>query len=134
MTSTDRTGEPRSDAATRRFSTDATEVGGARRFVRETYDAWGLTAYEEAELVVSELVTNAIRHGAGPPLVRLVRRSDRVRIEVDDASPRPPVARTPSHEEISGRGLAVIGIVALAWGHTPGPASTKTVWAELAVP
>jgi anti-sigma regulatory factor (Ser/Thr protein kinase) len=130
---TDPSGRVSGDAAVLRFPADATEVSAVRRFLRETFDAWGLTAYENAELVVSELVSNAIQHGAGPPLVRLVRRSGRVRIEVDDASGRPPVVRRPGHQQPSGRGLAIIGYLALEWGHRRRPAGGKTVWAEVAV-
>lgn len=118
-------------AVVRRFAPQAPEVGAARGFLRETFATWGVTRCEDAELVVSELVTNAIRHGDGAPLVRLEQRPDRVRIEVEDESDRPPVGRSPGHEEPSGRGLAIVGALALGWGHERRAGGGKTVWAEV---
>lgn len=122
------------NSAVRRLSADPTAVSAARRFVRDTFSDWGLDRSTDAELIVSELVTNALVHGDGPPLVRLERRSDRVRIEVDDPSDHPPTLRHPDRNQISGRGLAIIETVATQWGHHPRSDGGKTVWAELPAP
>ena len=70
----------------------------------------------------------------GRHLVRLERRSDRIRVEVHDEDSRPPVAAQPGPREVSGRGLRIVEVVALAWGHTSAPTGGKTVWADIALP
>jgi anti-sigma regulatory factor (Ser/Thr protein kinase) len=70
-----------------------------------------------AELIVSELATNAIVHGSGPVSVGLSCRSDSVRVEVHDQHPGRPVRRRPSAQDEAGRGLALIdGLIGLYGG------------------
>lgn len=95
---------------------------------------WGCEgpAREDLLLVVSELVTNAVLHGAEPIVVTLVRDSERVRVEVTDADPdSSPYSSRVTKESVAGRGLSVVTRLAAAWGWRADPGARKTVWAEL---
>ncbi|MFD0327409.1 ATP-binding protein [Streptacidiphilus monticola] len=82
-----------------------------------------------AELIVSELVTNAIRHAAPPITLRLIR--DRVLIcEVSDASSTAPHLRRARDWEEGGRGLMLVAQMAHRWG-TRHSLTGKTIWAEI---
>ncbi|MFI6004241.1 ATP-binding protein [Streptomyces sp. NPDC051366] len=101
-----------------------------RRAVREHL---GDNACRDAELCVSELLSNVITHlGEGTPVtLRISGRATRTRVELTDPDPRVwPVLRQAADSDESGRGLALLGAVALRWGVTQGPRA-KTVWCEL---
>ena len=92
-----------------------TSAALARQFTRTTLITWQrLGAHDDIVLVVSELVTNALLHGHGTPVLRLLGDADRIRIEVSDDSPLLPVSHrvTPT----SGLGLRVVEQVSAAWG------------------
>ncbi|CAL9310408.1 hypothetical protein SUDANB135_04654 [Streptomyces sp. SudanB135_2055] len=114
-------------------------VRTARSAVRGTLRGWGLDDVGDiAALLVSELVTNALRHATGPIGVRVVRRrpagADGVLlVEVSDPLPDPPRARVARPGDEDGRGLQLVASSARRWGTRPGAAG-KTVWFELAVP
>lgn len=104
----------------------------ARQFVRSTLATWDIRcAHDDVVLAVSELVTNALLHAHGAPLVRLVADGDRIRAEVCDDSPVLPVSHrvTPT----SGLGLRVVEQVSSAWGASRRGRG-KVVWCELATP
>src|ERR1044072_3598543 len=105
----------------------------AREFASAAVAGAPETLVEDAQLLVTELVTNAILHGA--PLVRLglTGQDDWVRVEVDDAGRAVPVKARHSDESMTGRGLTLVGALADAWGVEPSPAG-KTVRAELRAP
>ncbi len=108
---------------------DPAAVGGVRAAVAERLTAWGL---EEAafvtELILSELVTNAIRYGSGPIRVRLLR--DRSLIcEVSDGSSTSPHLRYAATEDEGGRGLFLVAQFADRWG-TRYTATGKVIWTE----
>ena len=92
-----------------------------------------LTVEQEqvAQLLVSELVTNAVRHADGKVIVVDVRAEDRVRVSVTDESPRMPQQRSPSLDEPGGRGLMIVDELAEAWGVDAVPGDGKRVWFEL---
>jgi anti-sigma regulatory factor (Ser/Thr protein kinase) len=114
---------------------DADAPSRGRHAVIEVLDEWGCEpdTREDLLLVVSELVTNAVVHGAEPIRVTMVRAPERVRVEVTDgageASPHGN-PRPPTNAE-TGRGLSVVTRLAVAWGWRASPGSGKTVWAEL---
>ncbi|MET9855727.1 ATP-binding protein [Streptomyces sp. NPDC006450] len=102
----------------------------ARHAVREHL---GPGASPDAELCVSELLTNALAHlGEGTPVtLRITGRAARTRVELTDPDPHArPVLREASGDAESGRGLALLDALALQWGVVRGPGS-KTVWCEL---
>lgn len=105
-----------------------------RRAVEGVLASWGCEdpAREDMLLVVSELVTNAVLHGAEPIVVTLVREPERMRIEVTDAAPdSSPYSSRVTKESVAGRGLSVVTRLAAAWGWRADPGARKTVWAEL---
>ncbi len=104
----------------------------ARAFVRATGGRWNVNV-DDAVLVVSELVTNVVRHVGGRLRVCLRRNSDRLIIEVSDTSITPPSRQSPVLQETSGRGLLIVERLATAWGSRVNVDGGKTVWAELVV-
>lgn len=121
---------------TRWFSLETTQVRGARQFVLAALRDWGLDDLAaDAELGVSELVGNAVLHsrGATGVEVRIMAGPRAIRVLVcdDGQAPDEPVAEEhPVPEEPTGRGLAVVSILASAWGiDRSGPGTA--VWFEL---
>ncbi len=111
-------------------------VPRARHHARRVLAGWDLGELgEPAELVVSELVTNAIRacpNAGAHHQVRLRLVSDRARvlIEVQDGSPLPPVRREATGEAESGHGLCLVEAMCAAWDWYPhGASGGKVVWA-----
>jgi serine phosphatase RsbU (regulator of sigma subunit)/PAS domain-containing protein/anti-sigma regulatory factor (Ser/Thr protein kinase) len=106
----------------------------ARRFAARTLRSWGLThEIDIALLVVSELVTNAIAHTQGEVDLDLTLSSDRLRIAVNDTSPRSPVKpANVDWEATGGRGLLIVEATTAAWGSLP-LSGGKQVWAEIEV-
>ncbi|MEV5545448.1 ATP-binding protein [Streptomyces sp. NPDC052309] len=118
------------------FPAEPDAVRAARSLVRGRLHGWGLDSVGDlAALLVSELVTNALRHATGPIGVRLVRSSaDGVlRVEVSDSLPEPPRERVAGPDDEGGRGLQLVASATRRWGTRPGEAG-KTVWFELAMP
>ncbi|WP_164784854.1 ATP-binding SpoIIE family protein phosphatase [Streptomyces griseoviridis] len=117
-----------------RFPPDPVEVGRARAAVRERLHEWGLDRLAEpAALMVSELVTNAVRHSHhGPVVLRLVR-GDTLLCEVDDDDSELPSLRNAGPDDESGRGLRVVSALAREWG-TSRTATGKSVSFELTLP
>lgn len=100
---------------------DPAQVRHAREHARETLSGWGLGEHADlAELVVSELATNAIRHGEGPVEVRLSYVGCDLRVEVHDAGASRPVRRPATPDDESGRGLALLDGLIAVYGGTRG--------------
>ncbi|MFJ4466055.1 SpoIIE family protein phosphatase [Streptomyces sp. NPDC089424] len=122
------------DVAAWRFPLDPAEVGRSRAVVREQLHEWGLSELAApAELMVGELVTNAVRHSHhGPVELRLVR-GDTLLCEVDDDDHDLPTLLSAGPLDEAGRGLRVVSTLAREWGASRTKAG-KTVWCELTLP
>ncbi|MEU9607319.1 ATP-binding protein [Streptomyces sp. NPDC048057] len=116
----------------------------ARRFVASTLSGWALDRLvPDAELVVSELVTNAVQHALDPTawetgdypvwLGIFLNPGDLV-CAVTDPSSRPPCLRAPDDCALGGRGLALIEALSTSWSWELTPPRGKTVWAALPLP
>ncbi len=112
---------------------DARSVARARELARDQLTDWGLEALvDTTELLVSELVTNALRHGHGEIRLRLLL--DRTLVcEVWDADLAQPRRRRARDTDEGGRGLQLVGLLSDGWGSRRTPRG-KTVWFELALP
>ncbi|MGW8680091.1 SpoIIE family protein phosphatase [Streptomyces sp. NPDC055817] len=112
---------------------DPAIVGQARSLTTSQLTAWELDELAfTAELVVSELVTNAIRYARAPIQLRLIRSTSLI-CEVSDASSTSPHMRQAADTDESGRGLFMIAQMAERWG-TRHTLAGKTIWAECAAP
>lgn len=85
---------------------------------------------DDLALAVSELVTNAIRHGDAPVTLEVYPDDDRVRIEVTDANPTLTVPAPPGELDAGRRGLRLVSAVCRAWGWHPVDGG-KCVWCEI---
>ena len=105
----------------------------AREAARDALATWRLAALAEtAVLLVSELVTNAVRHARGDDAITLDMEAGEtwLRIEIQDADPRWPQLRTPVGFDASGFGLVLVEALASKWG-VRETGTGKAVWAEL---
>ena len=108
-------------------------AGLARQATRSALAAWRLAFMEEtAVLLVSELVTNAVRHARGTDAIALELETAGtwLRIEIHDADPRWPQPRTLAECDESGFGFVLVDALAGKWGVRENAAG-KAVWAEL---
>ena len=120
--------------ATFGFSPDPTAPGEARRAVSEALEEWNLTPLAPVvELLVSEVVTNAVRHAHSAGELEIRFDGGTLRVSVSDQAGGDPGPRHPAPDEPSGRGLAIVDTVAARWGVGRGEGAGKTVWFELDV-
>ncbi|MET9732945.1 ATP-binding protein [Streptomyces sp. NPDC006458] len=116
------------------FTADRREVAALRRIMRLHLSTWGLHGVvDEAQLCVSELVTNVVKHvGPGAPTTLAVSmRGTRLRIEVHDPETRAiPVLADSADDAERGRGMALVDAVADAWG-VQLHGDRKVTWCEL---
>jgi Histidine kinase-like ATPase domain len=125
--------------ATRTPGVDAGSVRAARDFTVATLERWGtVRRREDIAIVVSELLTNALRHALpetgdtwlrSPIRLGLLQPGPSVLCAVADPSRRAPVPKHPGPLAETGRGLHVIGALADAWGYTTPGDTGKVVWA-----
>ncbi|MFI1030358.1 SpoIIE family protein phosphatase [Streptomyces sp. NPDC020951] len=119
--------------ATWEILADPAAVAQARKDASAQLAAWGLEDAEfVTELVVSELVTNAIRYGEPPIHLRLIHDRNLI-CEVSDASGTAPHMRRARTFDEGGRGLLLVAQLTAAWG-TRQTAEGKTIWAEQILP
>lgn len=106
-------------------------VEPARSFLRHHAERWGYSGdLYEAELVVTELVTNAVQHAGTPISVRLALSDSALRVEVADEAPGTPEP-LPLDARGRWRGLSYVSAIAQGWGVVPGEGARKVVWARL---
>ncbi|MBO8187561.1 ATP-binding SpoIIE family protein phosphatase [Streptomyces spirodelae] len=105
----------------------------ARRLARRALARWGLDELSDSvELLVSEIVTNAVRYAERPITLRLLR-TDTLRCEVGDDVPQLPRLRQARATDEGGRGLYLVNRLARRWGATR-LSTGKVVWFELPIP
>ena len=119
------------------LAAEPTAAARARRLVRATLLGWGLAPLlDTAELLVSELVTNAVRYSEAPIGLRLSRSADHggtLLVEVSDPLPDPPLERESAGTDEGGRGLQLVHRLAHDWG-TRAEGDGKVVWFEQRLP
>lgn len=116
------------------FSCDTSSVSGARHLACAQLANWGLDEQSDVTvLLISELVTNALRHAWGGPTLTLSVQDGMLHCEIEDANPALPPA-SPAHsrgeDEETGRGLQLVDLLSGSWGSGRSPAG-KIVWFEL---
>ncbi len=124
--------------ATRTPNGTAQSVGAARDFSLATLRRWTVAERtDDIAIVLSELLTNALRHGADAPArpvrVALVQPAQFVLVVVADPGREVPVLREPDYLAESGRGLHVINALSDTWGCTTPTDAGKAVWALFSV-
>ncbi|CAN5506863.1 hypothetical protein BH23ACT3_BH23ACT3_18550 [soil metagenome] len=109
-------------------------AAAARRFVGATLHRWGCTEpLDDAVLVASELVSNAVLHAGTACTLTLRLTAGVLRIDVGDLGEGSPELRFQPLSEPGGQGLHIVSALSSAWGIDPNPRG-KTVWAELTAP
>jgi anti-sigma regulatory factor (Ser/Thr protein kinase) len=109
-------------------------VPATRAFLARLLDGWGVegSVIDDASLLASELMTNAVRHGRGNVRLRVETEGGRLHVAVHDDRDKRPVVNHVSAASPGGRGMWIVETIARDWGtdddgDTPG----KTVWFEL---
>lgn len=106
-------------------------VPEGRTFLQKTLCSWECTGRaDDALLLLSELLTNAVRHGEGPVTLRVCRTLTELTVEVGDRSPHLPRPRLAAKDAESGRGLLLVRALAAGWGVQPTDEG-KTTWFTL---
>lgn len=118
----------------------AQSVTRARQAVVEALHEWGIAgsgaeqpAVDDLLLVVTELLSNAVKFSAGDVALVLDWRDDTLRVAVSDTEPSPAMRTRPTADSTGGRGLEIVAALASQWGQTPYADGSKEVWAEVAV-
>lgn len=111
----------------------ASAAGLARALVVDACRSGGVDqdATDSAELLVSEVVTNAVIHGRSEVSLRVSATSGLVRVEVGDDNSRRPARASFDPGALDGRGMTIVELMASRWGVEPGVVG-KVVWFELA--
>ncbi|MER6675164.1 PAS domain S-box protein [Streptomyces sp. NPDC000983] len=108
-----------------------TAVHEGRAFLGKALSSWGCTdTADDARLLLSEVLTNAVQHAQGPIGVRLHRTDTDLTVEVSDRSSQLPKPRPAGEDEESGRGLILVQTLTHSWGVRPTDEG-KTIWFTL---
>lgn len=117
------------------FERDLVSGRKARRFMAETLEVWDIgDLLDNVNLLVTELVTNAVVHAESDAEVAVVLTGTRLRVEVADRGDALPTPRDAADFDTSGRGMALVEALAAAWGTEPRPDGGKVIWFELERP
>ncbi|AYN42777.1 MEKHLA domain-containing protein [Streptomyces dangxiongensis] len=120
-------------AVTTELPATASSVPEGRAFLRRTLASWECaSSADDALLLLSETLTNAVQHAEGPLGLRLCRTATDLTVEVSDHSPHLPQPRLAAEDEQSGRGLLLVRTLAQSWGVRPTDEG-KTTWFTLKV-
>ena len=114
-----------------RLPAGPTTPRSARQFVEEVFPPAAASRLDDAKLLVSELVTNAVVRALSPVDLRVIESDDAVRVEVHDRSERIPTISHAAPDAESGRGLSIVDRLADRWGTVRMPELGKAVWFEL---
>lgn len=115
-----------------RLTPAAHSVREARAFVARHLGLWALPdeLADTTLLLVSEIVTNAVRHAPPPTWLHLRLVDENLQVAVTDVSPAAPLPSRAGPDDEGGRGLWLVEALADRWGHRPS-GSGKVVWFEL---
>jgi anti-sigma regulatory factor (Ser/Thr protein kinase) len=114
---------------------DPRSVSLARSLLTQLLGQWEMEDFVDlATLLITELVSNAIRHVPGTCAVEVTRRGDALRIAVVDTGLGVPDLQSPGLSAYGGRGLHIVSALATAWGVDRLEDGSKSVWAELTTP
>lgn len=117
--------------ATEELTATASAVSQGRSFVVKTLVTWDCVhRADDARLLVSEVLTNAVQHAEGPLVLHLRRTLTELAVEISDLSPHLPQPRLAAEDEESGRGLILVDTLADNWGVRPTDQG-KTTWFTL---
>lgn len=107
------------------------EAERARRQVSAACSGMARDVVATAQLLTSELFSNALDHGAGDIILQISRLPGELRVEVSDRSPERPKVRPVTLHDVRGRGLMILEALALRWGVSANVGEGKTVWFTL---
>ncbi|MGW0588569.1 ATP-binding protein [Streptosporangium sp. NPDC002607] len=117
------------------LSAAPSSVRDARSMVRRELSLWGVDdLIDDCVLVVSELVTNAVKHGGAACALRIRGDGGLVHGELFDPGAGAPRVCARDMEATGGRGLQIVDALADDWGVTHSPSGGKTVWFILSLP
>jgi signal transduction histidine kinase len=106
----------------------------ARRLATDALTDVPQRTLEVVALVVSELVTNCLRHAGTDLHLKVTQRSDHVQVEVSDHGRGRPARKSPPPSVAHGRGLQIVQALTRGWGVVPAAAGAgKTVWCSVAI-
>lgn len=105
------------------------EAERARRAIADACRGLGRDTIATAQLLASELFTNALHHGAGNITMEVTRLPGELRVDVTDQSPQHPRVKTVTLDDVRGRGMMILEALAVRWGVDPLPGQAgKVVW------
>jgi len=111
-------------------------IPAARAFLTRLLDGWGIQdrVIDDASLLASELMSNAVTHGAGVVDLKVEVEDGLLHVGVHDSSDAAPVIKEAGPDSSGGRGMWIVQSIAHDWGSDPsGDEPGKTVWFELAL-